>query len=161
VNITQNHNHPSDGIGLAACAFIGEVKKRCRDEVTPIPTIYDKELGKLRNRECDDTVIEMIENIPTYESCRTSLYRCRAKVLPKFPVTQGDIDLDGDWKETSAGERFLLCDDTDAQGRRILIFATDDNLRKLCTSEFVLADGTFYVCLSRTVSSTLLVAWPY
>lgn len=88
----------------------------------------------------------MIKQIPTYQSCQASLYRSRAKVLPKLPVSQDGIDLEGEWIETAAGERFLLCDSTDDQGHRILIFATDDNLRTLCNSEFVLGDGTFYSC---------------
>ncbi|XP_062584465.1 uncharacterized protein LOC134246160 [Saccostrea cucullata] len=41
---------------------------------------------------------------------------------------------------------FLLCDDTDAQGNRILIFSTDSNLQHLCAADTVFSDGTFYSC---------------
>jgi hypothetical protein len=144
--IRQDHNHPADTLKLAAFAFLNEVKKRCRDEVVPIPTIYKDEIAKLKNDEYDETVKDMIEKIPTLESCRQSLYNNRSKTLPKLPLRQRDIDLEGTWTQSTTGERFLLCDDTNDQGQRILIFATDDNLRNLCASELILGDGTFYFC---------------
>uniref|UniRef100_K1R1H1 Uncharacterized protein n=1 Tax=Magallana gigas TaxID=29159 RepID=K1R1H1_MAGGI len=45
---TVERNHEEDYIGLAAESFISEVKKRYRVEATPIPTIYDEEVGGLR-----------------------------------------------------------------------------------------------------------------
>jgi hypothetical protein len=69
-----------------------------------------------------------------------------AKVLPKLPKTQNDIALEGAWTETTAGESFLLNDDTNELSQRILIFATDSNLRMLCDSNTVFGDGTFYSC---------------
>ncbi|KAL5013564.1 hypothetical protein ScPMuIL_007834 [Solemya velum] len=46
--------------------------------------------------------------------------------IPRLPKTLEEIDLDGKLKETEAGERYLLCDDTDAESQRMLIlsFAT-------------------------------------
>jgi hypothetical protein len=68
-----------------------QVKKRCREEVNPIPSIYDEEIGSLPNRDFDDDVEDMIRRIPTFASCKVSLYSSRAKVLPKLPKTQNDI----------------------------------------------------------------------
>ena len=51
VSFGVNHNHPSDHIGLAAASFVTNVRKRCREEVNPMPSIYDEEIGSLRNRE--------------------------------------------------------------------------------------------------------------
>jgi hypothetical protein len=48
------HNHEGYLVGLAAESFICGVRKRCREEAVPIPSIYDEELGGLRNTECDD-----------------------------------------------------------------------------------------------------------
>jgi hypothetical protein len=88
VAFKRDHNHASDHIGQAESVFLNDVKKRCREEVVPIPTIYDEELGKLRDRECDDDVEDMIRKIPTFESCRQSLYNNRSKLMPKLPTTQ-------------------------------------------------------------------------
>jgi hypothetical protein len=51
------------------------VKKHCREEVNPIPSIHDEESGSLRNREFVDEVEDMIRCIPTFESCKVSLYK--------------------------------------------------------------------------------------
>lgn len=92
--VTVNPNHPSDHIGLAAASFVTNVKKRCREEVNPIPSIDDEEVGSLRNRDFDDDVEDMIRRIPTFESCKASLYRSRAKVLPNYPKHRGSMDRD-------------------------------------------------------------------
>ena len=146
MSLGQNHNHTADVVSLAADAFVYQVKKRCREQVTPIPIIYDEEIGCLSDRDYDEDVGEMIRKIPTSERCRGSLYRSRSKLIPKLPKSQQDVNLQGPFTETSVDERFLLCDDTNDQNLRILIFATDDNLRRLCDSSIILADGTFYSC---------------
>ncbi|XP_048737527.2 uncharacterized protein LOC125652381 [Ostrea edulis] len=146
VSFGRHHNHDDNYVGLAAESFISGVKKRCRDEATAIPTIYDDELGGLRNAECDDSVVDMIRQIPTFQASKSALYRARAKTTPKLPTSQDDIKLHGPWINTLAGERFLLCDDTDAQGHRIMIFATDTNINHLCAAEVIFSDGTFYSC---------------
>ena len=140
------HNHPANQFGLATDAFIVSVKKRCREEVNPVPAIYDEMLGQLRNRECYKDVVDMIRQVPMLYSCRSSLYRNRAKQLPKLPVTQNDINLDGPWNESSAVDRSLLCDDTDDLGAKLLVFATDDNLQKLSSAPVLYGDGTLYAC---------------
>ena len=48
--------------------------------------------------------------------------------------------------EQNFGWGFLLCDDSDPHGNRIIVFATDANLLKLCAAERVFSDGTFYSC---------------
>ena len=48
------------------------MKKRCREEVNPIPSIDDEEIGSLRNRDFDDDVEDMIRRIPTFESCNAA-----------------------------------------------------------------------------------------
>ncbi|XP_055997797.1 uncharacterized protein LOC130047214 [Ostrea edulis] len=92
VSFGRPHNHKGDFIGLAAESFVRKVKKRCRDEAAPIPSIYDEELGALRNADCDDTVVDMIKQIPTFQSCKSVLenedfHRLvrRAAVLPLVP----------------------------------------------------------------------------
>lgn len=146
VSIRNNHSHDADFTGITARAFVADLKRKCQDEVCPIPTMYDEELGKLRDKECDDHVVNVIQRIPTFQSVKTALYRHRAKLIPKLPKTADTIDLPDEWTETLAGDKFLQCDDTDVNGNRILLFATDENLRRLCDATVVMGDGTFYSC---------------
>lgn len=68
--------------------------------------------------------------------------------MPKLPTTPEEINLQDHWTQTLAHERFLLCDDRNEAGNRILLFATDANLQRLCASSTVYSDGTFYSCTS-------------
>ncbi|XP_060064855.1 N(4)-(Beta-N-acetylglucosaminyl)-L-asparaginase-like [Ylistrum balloti] len=158
VNFTNNHNHPGDTIGLAAFVFLNNVKKRCREQTEPMPSVFDEELGNLYDKDFDADVEDMIQKIPTFNSCKSSLYRSRSKVMPKLPATQGDIDLQGRWKETSSGSRFLLCDDTNAIGERIIVFGTDNNLQRLAESSttfvFRLKDVTKQNMLAKIAASS-------
>ena len=102
VNVFQPHNHDANFVELAAESFISGVRKRCREEATPIPSIYDEELGGLRNTDCDEIVVDMIRRVPTFQACKSSLYRRRAKTTPKLPSSQKDINIDGPWSRTLA-----------------------------------------------------------
>ena len=53
----------------------------------------------------------MIRRVPTFQACKSSLYRSRAKTTPKLPSSQEEINIDGPLSRTLAGERFLLCTD--------------------------------------------------
>jgi len=64
MSLGQYHNHLADVVSLAADAFVNQVKKRCREQVTPIPTIYDEEIGCLRDRDYDWNIGEMIKKNP-------------------------------------------------------------------------------------------------
>lgn len=144
ITFGEEHNHPSDYLGLGASAFINSVKKRCSDEITPVSAIYDEELRKLATGDADDDIENLIGRIPTYYSCKTALYLSRSKTLPKLPETRTDIDLQGEWTETLSGMNFLISDDNNDMNERIIVFATDDNLRQLSASTVVMGDGTFY-----------------
>ena len=111
VSFGRPHKHDEDFIGLATDSFVNRVK-RCRDEAAPIPSIDDEELGAMRNADCDDSVVNMIRQIPTFQSCKSGRYRSLEKMVPKLPITQ-EIILQDPWTHTLARERFLLSDDSD------------------------------------------------
>ena len=140
------HNHDGDFIGLAEDSFVNRVKKRCRDEVVPIPSRCDEKLGALGNADCDDAVVDMIKQIPTFQSCKSGLYRSGGKMVSKLPVTQQENILQDPWTQTLARER--LSDDSDDAGSCIIVFVTDESLSRLCASSTVYSDGTFYSCTS-------------
>ncbi|XP_062591979.1 uncharacterized protein LOC134253475 [Saccostrea cucullata] len=95
----------------------------------------------------DDTSKEVIENLPTFNTAKSTLYRARRKQTPPLPKTLTDIKLEGKWTETETGQQFLLLDDT-FLNTRIITYATTDNLGDLAASETFFCDGTFYTCPS-------------
>jgi hypothetical protein len=86
--------------------------------VKPIPSIYQEELNKLRDHDCDDISKTVVQRIPTFNSAKSSLYRPRRKQIPALPTTRDDIRLDGQWTEVATGDIFLLFDDSEI----VLIF---------------------------------------
>ncbi|CAC5365570.1 unnamed protein product [Mytilus coruscus] len=143
---TQNHHsQPPSTIRVKAEAVLNIMRERCMKETTPIPTIYEEERVKLRsleymvvNPDHDDVIAEL----PTYYEKRMSLYRARSKETPLLPITRIDVNLEGKWTQTSAGELFLFADDSNAE--KILIFTTTRNFTSLVAADVIYGDGTFY-----------------
>ncbi|XP_076094650.1 uncharacterized protein LOC143065150 [Mytilus galloprovincialis] len=122
------------------------MKERCLVESTPVPTIYEDELVKLRNRDWDNDSERLVQSMPTFTTCKTSLYPQRSKTIPQLPNSRQEINLEGKWRETTTGDNFLLIDDGDQD--RILIFSTHFNLSHLTAASTLYGDGTFYSCPS-------------
>ena len=142
--VGNQHNHEADPVQLEVDRVMHKVKKRCREELTPIPSLFQEEIAKLRTPEWNDDMKTMVEKLPTYDSCRTSLYNQRSKLLPKLPRTRQDINLDAEWTQTTTGERFLIVNDGD--DNKMLVFSTQRNLEHLVAADIVYGDGTFYTC---------------
>lgn len=142
--IARNHNHQPDPTKLKVESILQTMKDRSRDELTPIPTIYEEELVKLRNREWNDDTQQLVQQIPTFQSCKDQFYNQRHKTLPALPTSLADLQLQGEWTETTTGQQFLLADDN--TNGRILLFSTQQNLTHLAAADTVYGDGTFHVC---------------
>ena len=142
--LQNNHNHENDRIKLDVDRVLQNIKRRCKDETTPVPTICEQEVTQLRNNEWNDDTNRLVQQLPTFESCRGQLYNQRAKLIPALPQSRADINIEGPWRLTTKGDSFLLADDGDAE--RILIFSTSDNLTHLGAATTIFGDGTFYTC---------------
>ncbi|KAJ8313200.1 hypothetical protein KUTeg_009248 [Tegillarca granosa] len=110
----HQHNYPAYNHDINAAVFLGSIKKRCRDEVEPLPSIS---YMKKRYPDLD-------------------------KPLPALPKTRRDINIPEEFRRTTANEEFLLADDGDNE--KILLFSTNDNLVHLAAPETFYCDGTFY-----------------
>jgi hypothetical protein len=139
-----HHTHEGNPLEVVSNTVMQKIRKRCREETTPVPAIYKEELTALRTRDWNQDTASLVVNLPTYEGCKAQLYRQRSKTRPPLPKNRQDIRLDGEWTQTSTGQRFLLIDEGDDQ--RFLVFATDSNLQNLCAARTVYGDGTFYTC---------------
>ena len=88
----------------------------------------------------------MLAQLPGLESIRSSLYRARHENTPVLPTHRRDVSLPNRFTQTMGGEDFLQVDDGDDE--KILIFATEDNLRPMADADAFYVDGTFSTCPS-------------
>ena len=137
---TNGHNHAIDGVEAQIDRVKDRLKKRAREEITPIPTIYNDTLVDIARAQD----VSVAARLPTYPSMKSALYRARSSRLPSLPQSREDIHLEGRWQLTLSGEQFLIRDAGDAE--KMLIFATEESLHQLAEAEIIYVDGTFEVC---------------
>ncbi|CAG2257936.1 unnamed protein product [Mytilus edulis] len=90
----------------------------------------------------------MVEQLPTFPSLKSSLYRQREDLIPHLPTSLLNIDLQDEWTQTTEAERFLLINAGTYD--KILVFATDNNLQHMAKNDnnTIYDDGTFCTCPS-------------
>ena len=82
-----------------------ELRKRAREEVIPVPTLYSEALVELSTQPDHSDVAP---TLATYSSFKSSMYKSRRKRLPPLPKSRAEIDLTGEWVNMLSPERFLL-----------------------------------------------------
>lgn len=143
---TDNHTHPPNNVDNYIRNIMGDIRKRCRDELTPIPTIYEEEIANIRGKDWDEETEQVARHIPTFQTCKTALYKERSKLRPVLPTSTANIQLEGEWTQTTAGGEFLQINID--ENNKMLVFATRTGLQHLCAANTIYADGTFYTCPS-------------
>jgi hypothetical protein len=110
------------------------LRRRAAAETTALPTIYRQETAALATNSTAAALM------PAYSSVATTMLRERNATLPPLPPSRRDIAIPHQLQVTQAGEQFLL---EHGHNGDYLIFATADNLRRLCQADLVSMDGTF------------------
>ena len=141
ISARDTHNHPVDTAELEAHKITAALKCKARETIQPIPTLYLNEVHQVASRP---DMQEVAAKLPPFKSMRASLYRERRKRLPAMPQTRDQVHFEDEWAQTTNGKRFLLAED--GNEKRIVIFATDDNLKHLAEADTVFVDGTFHTC---------------
>ncbi len=143
VVVRNEHDHPPNPAEITTQVAIAGMRKRARDESTSINVIYDDQLEVISQEQ---NSADVLAQLPSLESIRSSLYRARHEDTPILPTLRRDVSLSTRFSNTRSGEDFLLVDDGDDD--KIMIFATEENLRLLSDAEAFYIDGTFSTCPS-------------
>ncbi|KAK6183512.1 hypothetical protein SNE40_010982 [Patella caerulea] len=101
VNLTGVHSHPPKD--SSTVRFLSTLRKRTREETTPLQAIYNDEISRL--------TAGVAQNMPSFPSVSSALYRHRLKSIPVLPQSRRDVNLEGAWTQTQDGRRFLLFSD--------------------------------------------------
>ena len=141
---THTHNKQETGINETNQLVRG-MRKRAREGLTPLPHRYEEERGKIITADLGTSPAEVAGKLPFFSCIKTQLYRQRHFLIPQSAKDANVIILNDEWSQTESGEHFILTDDISEESR-IIVFGTDDSLRRLCASDIVSMDGTFKVC---------------
>jgi hypothetical protein len=79
-----------------------------------------------------------------YNDVRKQLYSVRNKFIPRGPDFRQDIVIPPELTKSLRGEQFLLINDGNED--KIIIYATIENLKKVCDGRKLFSDGTFKSC---------------
>ena len=81
LSCNENHSHLPKVTETVVELVKDKMKKRAREETTPIPQIYHKALQDVAQYEDRESIAVM----PTFSSMSSSLYRKRHERLPPLP----------------------------------------------------------------------------
>ena len=142
ITTQKDHNHPGDQAAIEVEKIVVELKEAAKETVRPIPTLYHEKIQRIAvmpNKE------EVSSKMPTFEQIKTSLYESRRQRLPALPTERAQVHFSGEWTKTASGESFLLAEDGSGDDK-IVVFATDTNIKILCEADTIYVDGTFQTC---------------
>lgn len=105
----------------------------------------DAKPRKILSELDDDYDDETVANSASYDADRQFINRKKKKVKPSYPpqpVKLFDICIPDFLTKTHKGENFVLYDSGQEISDRLLMFATDNNLKQLERAH-IFVDGTF------------------
>ncbi|CAF3249819.1 unnamed protein product [Rotaria sp. Silwood2] len=136
LNIKGDHCHPPEPEEIQIRVFKQVVKARAISESTPIPQIYDEEAARI------DLSTLAIAALPSQGELGSTLNKARRLQTPSIPNSQL-FDIPQSYTKTLKNLPFLCIDQIIKRKTRILVFASDEQLKLLFNSSVILMDGTF------------------
>ncbi|CAF3509552.1 unnamed protein product [Rotaria sp. Silwood2] len=135
--VTGDHNHVADPNMLEIKLLKNKMKNRILLETTSITKIYDEEISQAYLSE------EGAAAFPTVIEYHSNMGKARRKKTPVIP-TSCVFGIPMSYQQTLRQERFLLMDYFQKRGtERIIVYATDLQLKLLFNSKKIFVDDTF------------------
>ena len=140
-SIKDTHNHPPNQAEVEVKKIVSKLKDKSKENIRPVPQLYQEEIQRVATlANCDAVAAQL----PTISAIKSTLYRQRRKLIPPLPTTREEVHFDGEWALTTTGDAFLLAED--GVDDKLVIFATEANLRRMAEAEVLYVDGTFHIC---------------
>lgn len=100
------------------------------DPTRPVRRVYDAAADTVS----DDNIV------PEYSNIRSRVHRFRSMIMPPIPADIEDVVIDGEWRNTWRGQRFLLKLNNDWG---LALFSSGRMLTVLQQARCIYIDGTF------------------
>ena len=100
--------------------------------------MYNDDVQKIAS---DPDMQRVAAKLPDFQSMNSSMYRKRRARLPPLPKSRAEVNLQGEWAETTNGEPFVI--GTRGEDDKIILLGTIANLKLLEAADSIYMDGTF------------------
>ena len=129
---------------------IREAKAEMYEIVLNEPTrslqeIYEVVRQKYTAQMDSNTKLLFLQEFPRYLDLKSTMLSKRRQVIPPDPKFMTDINIDLPIFLYKEGENVVKADQVLADGRRIMLFTTNDHLKILARATQILGDGTFRI----------------
>lgn len=120
---------------------------KVREEPTrSISKIYEEVRTQFAGGMDSSTKLSFLQEFPVQRSMSSNLYNTRREVIPADPKKVDELNVDLEWFLYSKdGESVVKGDQVGENGKRVLLFSSDDHLELLARSPELLSDATFKI----------------
>ena len=131
-----------------------EIIQKARDEMNSLvltdPTrslvdIYETVRSNCTEDMDSETKISFLQEFPSFRTVQANLYRKRREIIPADPKAMTDLKVDLKLFQYNDEEVVIKGDQVFSNGRRVVMYTTNDHLEILARAKQVLGDGTFRV----------------
>ena len=92
-----------------------------------------------------NTKLLFLQDFPKFVDVKSSLLSRRRQMIPPDPKVMSDIDIDLQVFLTKKGENVVKGEQFLSDGRRVILFTTNEHLKILSRAHQILGDGTFWI----------------
>ena len=82
-----------------------------------------------------------MQDFPSYRSIQSGLYKKKQEKIPSEPKTMRDLRVDSEWFKFNRSEMVVKGDLLLEDGRRIVLFSSNEHLEILACGKQILSDG--------------------
>lgn len=135
----NEHTHPPSAVKVEMNKIRSNIRDRAETSDQTAQNIIANELATAS--------AAVAANLPRIEHLKRTIRGQRIEDHPPNPIGRAEIpNIPIPYQQTLNGERFLLFDSGPGDDDRMLMFATDQAVELLSTSDDWFCDGTFSVC---------------
>ncbi|CAF4229260.1 unnamed protein product, partial [Rotaria sp. Silwood2] len=118
------HNHTNVKRSVSIIKAVKAMRQEVRNNISkPVTQIYSEFLSEYKHMN------GTAESVPIFDMLRSTLYRDRSIVLPKYPTCIRDLVVPADFMNNLYNEPMLFCDETEPT--RILGFCSLSAMKEL------------------------------
>lgn len=137
VTLMKEHLHDPDSAEILVRETVNEIRRRaeCEPNIAPL-RIIQTVTNPINNPE-------ILVRLPERQTLARGVNRAQNRSRPSNPHNLAEFHITHPYDRTLGDELFLQLDTTLTDGTHLIMLYTENDLRRLCASGVVFADGTY------------------